>query len=207
MLENKCALCRREGTKLFLKGDRCFTTKCAIVKRNYAPGQHGQTAKMKKITDYGKQLREKQSAKRIYGLRERQFSNYVSKARAKRDNSEDLLITFLESRLDNVVYRLGFTTSRVSARQLVNHGFVYVNGHKLDIPSYQVKPGDIISVNPHKSNKKLVNDIKEKIKSKETPKWLSFDKAKLEAKAIELPKLDMVDRGFNVKTIIEFYSR
>jgi len=209
MTENsKCAQCRREGTKLFLKGDRCFGTKCAIVKRNFAPGVHGPSAnKRSKLTDYGKQLREKQAAKRSYVLRERQFSNYVAKAVKKRTNTEDHLIALLESRLDNVVYRLGYGVSRIAARQLVGHGFIFVNGKKVDIPSYQVDVGDIITINPTKVNRKLVNEVKERIKSKEVPGWLNLAKDKLEAKVLSVPKLEVAERGFDVKTIIEYYSR
>jgi len=208
MIESKCAKCRREATKLFLKGDRCFSTKCALVKRNYTPGVHGpSTEKRSKITDYGKQLREKQSAKRSYVLRERQFANYVAKAVKKRTNTGDYLIELLESRLDNVVYRLGYGVSRTSARQMVGHGFIYVNGKKVDVPSYQVTSGDIVTINPTKVNRKLINEVRERIKSKEVPNWLNLAKDKLEAKILSLPKLEAAERGFDVKTIIEYYSR
>ena len=207
MSDSKCTKCRREGTKLHLKGERCFSTKCAIVKRNYKPGAHGQSKRPPKLTDYGKQLREKQAAKRLYGLRERQFSNYVKKAMNKKGNTADMLINFLESRLDNVIYRLGYTVSRGSAKQFVNHGFVYVNGKKVDIPSYQVSPGDIVTINPTKINKKLLTEVKERLKTKDYPKWLNLNKEKIEAKILEVPKLETAERGFDVKTIIEYYSR
>src|SRR3989338_8152031 len=139
-LKDKCNLCRREGEKLYLKGERCFTTKCAIIKRNYLPGVHGPSAQRQKVTDYGKQLRSKQAAKRLYGLNEKQFSNYVAKAMKKRENTTEMLVNFLESRLDNVIYRLGIVTSRAAARQFVGHYFVKVNDEKVNIPSYLVKP-------------------------------------------------------------------
>lgn len=205
-LDDKCKICRRQGEKLFLKGDRCFTTKCALVKRKYFPGQHG-TDRPGKLTDYGRQLRDKQSAKRLYGLSERQFSNYVKKAMKKRENTNELLVRYLEARLDNAIYRLGLTTSRAAARQFVGHGFVYVNGKKVNIPSYQVRPKDIITVNPAKINKKILNDIKERIKSKEVPAWMHFDKEKMEIKVIEAPRLEANEKAFNVQSVVEFYSR
>lgn len=205
-LKDKCSLCRRQGDKLFLKGDRCFTTKCAIIKRKYPPGAHGQ-ARQPKLTDYGRELRDKQAAKRLYGLREKQFSNYVEKAMKKKENTNELLVRYLESRLDNVIYRLGFVTSRAAARQFVGHGFIFINGKKVNIPSYQVRPKDIITVNPVKVNKKILNEIKERVKSKEMPIWISFDKQNLEAKIIEAPHLAENEKSFNVQTVVEFYSR
>lgn len=205
-LNDKCKLCRRRGEKLFLKGERCFTTKCAIVKRNFPPGAHGPKG-AGKITDYGKQLREKQTAKRFYGLREKQFVNYIKRAMKKRENTADMIIRFLESRLDNAVYRLGLAKSRAAARQMVSHGFITINGKKLDIPSYQVLPKDVISVNPTKVNKKLVEQIKERIKSAEAPAWMHFEKDKLEARVLEFPKLKESERGFDVKAVVEYYSR
>ncbi len=189
-----------------MKGDRCFTAKCAIIKRKYPPGMHGQK-RQPKLTDYGRELRDKQAAKRLYGLREKQFSNYVEKAMKKKENTNELLVRYLESRLDNVIYRLGFVTSRAAARQFVGHGFVFVNGKKVNIPSYQVRPKDIITVNPVKANKKILNEIKERVKSKEMPIWISFDKQKLEAKIIEAPHLAENEKSFNVQTVVEFYSR
>lgn len=206
-IKDKCTLCRREGEKLFLKGERCFSSKCAIVKRNYAPGAHGQSKKMSKLTDYGRQLRDKQAAKRLYGLREKQFRNYVLKSMKKRENTVEVLIRLLEGRLDNVVYRMGYCPSRSAARQLVGHGFINVNGKKVDVPSFQVRPKDIITLIPVKTNKKISNDIKERIKSKETPIWIHLDKEKLEAKILELPKLGEGEKAFNVQSVVEFYSR
>jgi len=205
-LKDKCTLCRREGEKLYLKGERCFTTKCAVAKRPYAPGVHGQTSRTK-LTDYGKQLRDKQAAKRLYGLREKQFSNYVFKAMTKKENTKNVLIKYLESRFDNVIFRLGYAPSRAAARQLVGHGFFSVNGEKVNIPSYQVRPKDIITINPVKTNKKLVNDMKERIKTKETPIWIHLDKTKMEGKILELPKLDEGEKTFSIQSVIEFYSR
>ncbi|MBU4421728.1 30S ribosomal protein S4 [Candidatus Parcubacteria bacterium] len=206
-LYEQCKLCRREGEKLFLKGDRCFSTKCAIVKRNYKPGVHGPQVKPPKITDYGKQLRAKQAAKRSYGLTEKQFSNYIAKAMKKKENTADMILKFLESRLDNVVYRLGFTVSRASARQFVSHGFLNINGKKVDIPSYEARPGDIITINKTKVNKKLVNEVRERIKTKETPLWIALDKEKIEAKIISAPELHQGEKLFDVQNVIEFYSR
>ena len=205
-LKDKCNLCRREGEKLYLKGERCFTTKCAVVKRNFAPGVHGPSGRGK-LTDYGKQLRSKQAAKRLYGLNERQFSNYVSKAMKKRENTTEMLVNFFESRLDNVVYRLGIVTSRAAARQFVGHYFVKVNDGKVNIPSYLVKPGDIITINQTKINKKIINDVRERTKAKEVPSWLHFDKQKLEAKVIGKPELVQGEKQIDLKNIIEFYSR
>jgi len=206
-LNEQCKLCRREGEKLFLKGDRCFSTKCAIVKRNYKPGVHGPQGKPSKMTDYGKQLRAKQAAKRMYSLTEKQFSNYIAKAMKKKENTTDMILKFLESRLDNVVYRLGFTTSRASARQFVGHGFLNINGKKVDIPSYEVKPGDIISINTRKVNKKLVTEVSERIKTKETPIWIALDKEKMEAKVLGAPELQQGEKLFDIQNVIEFYSR
>ncbi|MFA5133584.1 MAG: 30S ribosomal protein S4 [Patescibacteria group bacterium] len=205
-LNDKCTLCRREGEKLYLKGERCFTTKCAVVKRNYAPGVHGQTSKTK-LTDYGKQLRDKQAAKRLYGLREKQFSNYVFKAMKKKENTKEVLVRLLESRLDNVIFRLGYAPSRAAARQLVGHGFIFVNGKKVDVASYQIRAKDIITINTVKANKKLVNELKERIKTKEVPTWIFLNKDKLEGKVIELPKLDEGEKTFSIQSVIEFYSR
>ena len=174
-LEEKCKLCRRESEKLYLKGERCFTTKCAIVKRNYMPGVHGPKSRVK-LTDYGKQLRSKQAAKRLYGLSEKQFSNYIKKAMKSKDNTSELIIKLLESRLDNVIYRLGLAVSRAAARQFVGHGYIFINNKKLNIPSYQVKSGDIITINKTKINKRIINNIKERIKSKDAPEWLNLDK-------------------------------
>lgn len=205
-LNDKCRICRRHGEKLFLKGERCFTAKCAAVKRKYAPGQHG-PSRPPKLTDYGRELRDKQAAKRLYGLSEKQFGNYVKKAMKKRENTNELLVRYLESRLDNAVFRLGLCASRAAARQFVSHGFVYVNGEKVNIPSYQVRSKDIITVNPVKMNKKILNEVKERIKSKEVPDWAHFDKEKMEAKIIEAPRLGEKEKTFNVQAVVEFYSR
>lgn len=205
-LGEKCKLCRRQGEKLFLKGERCFTTKCALVKRNYAPGAHGQK-RAAKLTDYGRQLKDKQAAKRLYGLSEKQFANYVKKAMKKRENTNELIVRYLESRLDNAIFRLGLASSRAAARQFVGHGFVCVNGKRVNIPSYAVRPKDVISISPFKVNKKMLNDIKERMKAKETPLWMHLDKQTLEAKVTESPKLAEREKTFNVQSVVEFYSR
>lgn len=206
-LVDQCKICRRESEKLYLKGERCFTTKCALIKRNYKPGVHGPTGGGTKLTDYGKQLRAKQAAKRIYGLSEKQFSNYVAKAIRKKENSSDMILTLLESRFDNVIYRLGLAVSRKLARQMVSHGFFHINNKKINIPSYQVKPGDIITISPTKVNKKILNEIKERIKNKEVPKWLNLEKSQLSAKVISLPQLEEGEKVFDIKSVVEFYSR
>lgn len=171
------------------------------------PGVHGQSAKRQKLTDYGKQLRAKQAAKRLYGLTERQFANYVHKAMKKRENTTTMLVNFLESRLDNAAYRLGLAMSRAAARQLVGHYFLKVNGKKVNIPSYSVKGGDILTINQTKGNKKIMNEIRERIKTKEAPAWLYFDKQKLEARVIGKPELQESEKQIDLKSIIEFYSR
>lgn len=206
-LDKQCKLCRREGEKLYLKGERCFTSKCALVKRNYMPGFHGPNAMRRKLTDYGKQLRAKQAAKRLYSLSETQFSNYIKKAMTKKENTETMIVNFLESRMDNVLYRMGFAPSRRAARQMVSHEFVKVNDKKVNIPSYQVKPGDIITLSPIKLNKKTTVELKEKIKGKEIPEWINLNKEKLEAKIISLPQLKEGEKLFDIKSVIEFYSR
>ena len=173
-----CRLCRREGMKLFLKGDRCFTEKCAIEKRNYAPGQHGKGARVKsKLQGYGLQLREKQKAKRLYRLMEGQFALTFDRATHEKGVSGELLLQKLERRLDNVVYRLGFGSSRDQARQLVRHGHVRVNEKRLNVPSFQVKEGDVIAVSPAAAKNVLVTASIEAVKGRGVPKWLELDAA------------------------------
>lgn len=202
----KCRLCRREGEKLFLKGERCGTQKCALIKRNYPPGAHGAKA-YQSISEYGKQLREKQRAKRTYGLQETQFHNYYLKASQKEGATTDNLIKALESRLDNVVYRLGLAVSRSQARQLVGHYHFLVNGQRVNIPSYQVKPEDVIQVNPTKGDKNYFEQLKKGIADHESPVWLALDHEKLEGKAIGSPDKDTVEHSIDLQLIVEFYSR
>jgi len=195
----KHKLCRKYGEKL------CDSPKCPLTKRNYPAGQHGQSNKRKKVSGYGKQLLEKQKAKRIYGLLERQFSNYVVEASKKVGDTSKFLLNYLESRLDNVVYRAGLASSRAAARQMVNHGHVTVNGEKVDIPSYRVKAGQTIAVGTGSKNKKLFEGISEKLQKVEAPSWLGVDSKTVSVKVLNAPTLE--NPNFNPKAIIEFYSR
>lgn len=198
-----CRLCRREGQKLFLKGERCYSTKCALEKRAYAPGQHGQGRK--KTSNYGLQLREKQKAKRFYGLQETQFRNYFDKAARKQGQTGENLLIMLESRLDNVVFRMGFASSRKEARQLVTHSHFTVNGKKVNIPSYQVSAGDVIAVKAKSQSAAKFKEIKEMTIS--TPEWISIDTNKLEGKVLSLPVREMIDTPVAERLIVELYSK
>ena len=198
-----CRLCRREGQKLFLKGERCYSEKCALEKRAYAPGQHGQNRK--KNSNYGLQLREKQKAKRFYGLQETQFRNYFDKAAAKKGMTGANLLIMLETRLDNAVFRMGFASSRKEARQLVTHGHFTVNGKKADIPSMAVKAGDVIAVKEKSTSSPKFKEIKEMTIS--TPAWISIDTNKLEGKILSMPTRDMIDTPVEETLIVELYSK
>ena len=187
-----CRLCRREGQKLFLKGDRCYTEKCSISRREYAPGQHGQ-ARSKKVSEYGTQLREKQKARRYYGVLESQFRGYFELASKRKGQTGENLLSILESRLDNVAYRLGFAMSRAEARQLVRHGHFTVNGHKVNIPSYLVKVGEVITL---KEASRDLDKLKSSIETnsfRQPPKWLDFDKNTLTARVVALPAKEDID--------------
>lgn len=198
-----CRLCRREGQKLFLKGERCYSGKCAIEKRNYAPGQHGQSRK--KMSDYGTQLREKQKTKRFYGMQETQFRNLFDKAARKKGITGENLLILLETRLDNVVFRLGFASSRKEARQLVTHSHFTVNGKKVDIPSYEVKVGDVIKVKEKSTNSPKFKEIKEM--SITVPSWLTVDVEKLEGKVVTMPTRSEIDTPVREHLIVELYSK
>ena len=198
-----CRLCRREGQKLFLKGDRCYSSKCAIDRRGYAPGQHGQGRT--KISEYGLQLREKQKAKRFYGLQETQFRNIFDKAARKSGITGENLLILLETRLDNVVFRLGFASSRKEARQLVNHGHFRVNGKKVNIPSYTVKPGDVIKVKEKSTNSPKFKEVKEM--SITVPSWVAVDVEKLEGKILSVPTRSEIDTPVAEHLIVELYSK
>ena len=201
-----CRQCRREGQKLFLKGDRCYTDKCAIDRRPFAPGQHG-NARNKKLSEYGLQLREKQKAKHYYGVLESQFRKYYEMASAKKGVTGENLLSILETRLDNVVYRLGFAMSRPEARQLVRHGHFTINGKKVDIPSYLVKPGEVITL---KETSRSVEKFKAALESNGTrkaPQWLDFDKNNLVAKVVGHPTRDDIDLPIEEHLIIELYSK
>ena len=200
-----CKLCRREGTKLFLKGDRCLSGKCAIDRRNTAPGQHG--AATKKLREYGMQLREKEKTKRYYGVLERQFVNYFEEADRAKGMTGENLICLLERRLDNVVYRMGMAASRKEARQLVLHGHFTLNGKKVNIPSLIVKAGDVISVKEASRASVKIKALAEELATKSAPKWLDVDKNGLSVKVVTLPARDDVDFEFNEQLIVELYSK
>ena len=203
--EAVCRQCRREGQKLFLKGDRCYTDKCALATRAFAPGQHGQGRS--KNSEYGQQLREKQKAKRFYGVLESQFSSYFKMAERRPGQTGENLLSILESRLDNVVYRLGFAMSRAEARQMVSHGHITVNGRKVNIPSYQVKPGMIIAL---KESSRSIEKIKANIEAnafRPAPKWLEYDANNNLAKVLAVPARDDVDLPIEEHLIVELYSK
>jgi small subunit ribosomal protein S4 len=204
-IDASCRLCRREGEKLFLKGERCYTNKCAISRRAYAPGQHWQ--QRKKISEYGIQLREKQKARRFYGVLENQFRRYFEIAAATKGITGENLLQILESRLDNVVYRLGLATSRPEARQLVRHGHFTVNGKKVNIPSYLIKAGDIISVKEKSKNSPKFKAITEIAGSKVIPQWLEFDAANLSGRVVSLPSREEIDLPIKEHLIVELYSK
>lgn len=205
-LDPKCKQCRRRGEKLFLKGERCTSPKCAIIKRNYPPGIHGVKGK-KFLTNYGQQLSEKQKAKKFYGILEKQFKNYYLKSIKKFGNTAEILLQMLELRLDNVVFRLGFTKSREEARQLVSHGHFMVNNKKVNIPSYQVKLKDVISLKPGKEKLKLYTNLSKKLEKYEVPSWLSLDAKELKGKVLNQPTIVEIKPPFNPTLIVEFYSR
>lgn len=199
-----CRLCRREGTKLFLKGDRCYSAKCAVTKRAKQPGQHGQSRR--KPSDYGIQLREKQKARRAYGVLETQFRKYFEIAERSKGVTGENLLQLLECRLDNVVYRLGLAISRAQARQLIVHGHFLVNGSKVDIPSYLVSAGDVISVKERSQDYGIFKDIKD-TQAKLVPKWLEFNPETLTGKVVALPKREDIDLTIEEHLIVELYSR
>ncbi len=200
-----CRLCRREGEKLFLKGQRCYTNKCSVSRREYAPGQHGQ--QKKKMSEYGIQLREKQKARRFYGILEGQFAKYFDMATSRKGVTGENLLQILESRLDNVVYRLDLATSRPEARQLVRHGHFTVNGQKVNIPSYLLKVGDVIALKDKSKDSpkfKAINDI---AGGRVVPKWLEFDAENLNGKVLSLPAREDIDLPVKEHLIVELYSK
>ena len=200
-----CRLCRREGLKLYLKGERCYSEKCSFNKRPQAPGQHGQNRK--KVSEYGMQLREKQKARRIYGVLENQFRGYFAEAERQKGVTGENLLQILESRLDNVVYRLGFASSRVDARQLVRHGHFLLNGKKANIPSILVKAGDVISITEKSQSSAKFSDLAETLAHKAVPAWLELDKTNLSGKVIALPTREEIDSPITEQLIVELYSR
>ena len=200
-----CRICRREGDKLFLKGDRCYTDKCAIARRGYAPGQHGQGRK--KMSEYGTQLREKQKAKRYYGLLENQFYHYFELASKMAGKTGENLLKVLESRLDNVVYRAGFAMSRPEARQLVSHGHFTVNGKAVNIPSYLVKAGDVVAIVEKSMSSDKIKGVLEANASRPALNWLSVDKNKAQATVVNLPERSEIDLQVEEQLIVELYSK
>ena len=201
----QCAQCRRAGTKLFLKGEKCDSHKCPLLKRNFPSGEHGLKRRRSKKSVYGRQLAEKQRAKEVYGVLERQFLNYMKKASNKVGDTGEHLLSLLESRLDNVVYRMGMSDSRRTARQITSHGHMTVNGKKVNIPSYTVKVGDIIALSEVGKKKPAFEKISEKMTKTDPCAWLSLDPKQISAKVLNIPTAD--SPGFDVKSIIEFYSR
>lgn len=200
-----CKLCRREGKKLFLKGDRCYTGKCALERRSYAPGQHGQNRK--KTSEYGLQLRAKQSARRYYGVSEGQFHKYFIMAERKEGVTGTNLLQLCESRLDNIVYTAGFASSRAQARQLVNHAHFTVNGSKVDIPSYLVKVGDVIAVKDTSKSTDEFKTLVESNASRPVPKWIDADSAAMTAKVVAVPEREEIATPVEEHLIVEFYSK
>ena len=200
-----CRLCRREGQKLFLKGERCYTDKCAIARRAYAPGQHGQSRK--KPSEYGIQLREKQKARRYYGVLESQFEKYFEMASKQKGITGENLLRILESRLDNVVYRAGFATSRPEARQLVRHGHFTVNGRKVNIPSFLVKEDDVVTIKEKSRSSSKIKDVLESTEGKINSKWLDVNRDTLEAKVLSLATREDIDLPLEEHLIVELYSK
>ena len=206
-LGSACALCRREGTKLFLKGERCYTPKCAIEKRNFPPGPHGPTGSRRKPSDYALQLREKQKARRIYGVFEAQFRRYFAEASKSSGVTGAALLQTLETRLDNVVFRLGLATSRKQARQLVLHGHIGVNGKRLTVPSYMVNTGTTVSVLEVSRKSPYFQQVAKDLARRNVPEWLSLDAANLSGSVMALPARHQIDTQLKEQLIVEYYSR
>lgn len=205
-VDAQCKLCRREGEKLFLKGARCFSDKCAIEKRAYAPGQHGQNRR-RKVSEYGIQLREKQKVRRLYGLLERQFRNYFKVAASRKGITGENLLQMLECRLDNIVYRLGFAPSRRAARQLVRHRHFAVNGQVVNIPSFQLRPSDVVQVREGSRNLDIVHSALRDAARTEPLAWLRLDKARLEGELLERPRRADIPVTAQEQLIVELYSK
>ena len=202
-----CRLCRREGCKLYLKGERCMTDKCALARREQAPGQHGAGSGRRRVKEYSLQLREKQKAKRYYGILEKQFENYFKKADRKEGQTGENLLTMIERRLDNVVYRMGMADSRKEARQLVLHAHFTVNGKKVNIPSYEVRKGDVIALKESSRKLEKFKVLIENITARTVPSWMTVDKENIVATIVELPKREDVDFPFEEHLIVELYSK
>jgi small subunit ribosomal protein S4 len=204
-----CKLCRREGEKLFLKGQRCFTPKCAFERRGFPPGDHGRDAQFRRrrLSDYSRQLREKQKTRRIYGVTERQFRRFYQDALRRRGMTGENLLQTLERRLDNIVFRLGFAVNRGQARVLVTHGHFNVNGRRTDVPSMLVRPGDVIEVRPGSRSRTYFKELPDLAESRTAPRWLDRDLKTLSGKVLQMPERRDVDASLNEQLIIEFYSR
>ena len=203
--DEQCRICRREGQKLFLKGCRCYSDKCSVTRRNYAPGQHGQ--KRTKLSEYGTQLREKQKTRSFYGVGEKQFRSYFEMASNKKGITGTNLLQILESRLDNIVYRLGFGASRAQARQLVTHGNIEVNGRKVNIASYLVKPGDVVAIREIRKDNPVVKANIENGSTRPVPEWLELDSEKLSGKVIRLVNREEIDLPVEEHLIVELYNK
>jgi small subunit ribosomal protein S4 len=203
--DSVCRICRREGAKLFFKGTRCYSKKCAFERRPSPPGQHG--VRRRKVGEYGLQLREKQKVRKTYGVLERQFRNYFVEAASRPGVTGETLLRFLEMRLDNVVYRMGFAPSRPAARQLVGHGHFAVNGRPTNVPSFQLKPGDAVEVRePHKTREPF-KIAKETLRSHQAPEWVNVDAAKLGGNVVDMPRRDQMPLDLNEQLVVEYYSR
>ena len=207
--DSVCKLCRREGEKLFLKGERCFTPKCAFERRPYAPGQHGKTAQgaNKRTSDYAKQLRAKQKARRVYGILETQFRRYFGMAIKVPGVTGLTMLQILETRLDNVVFRLGYTANRAQARQIVNHGHFMVNGKKTNIPSAVIKPGDVVTIREESKKNSFFMDIAQTAEKTNAAMWMERDLKNLSARMLRLPERGEIDGNLNEQLIVEYYSR
>jgi small subunit ribosomal protein S4 len=203
--ESVCRLCRREGAKLFLKGTRCYTKKCSFERRPTPPGQHG--VRRRKMGEYGIQLREKQKIRRVYGVLERQFRNYYLEAEGHTGVTGEALLQNLETRLDTVVFRLGFASSRAQARQLVAHGHFAVNGTATNVPSYSMKPGDRVEVRESRRSREPFKTVKETLRSHQAPEWLSLDAAKLAGSVASIPRRDQMPLDLSEQLVVEYYSR
>jgi small subunit ribosomal protein S4 len=203
--ESVCRLCRREGGKLFLKGTRCYTKKCSFERRPTPPGQHG--VRRRKMGEFGIQLREKQKVRRVYGVLERQFRNYFNEAETHVGVTGEALLQSLETRLDNVVFRLGFASSRAQARQLVTHGHFAVNGTPTDVASYRMRPGDSVEVRESRRGREAFKVIRETLKSHQAPDWLSLDAAKLAGSVTSMPRRDQMPLDLSEQLVVEYYSR
>lgn len=201
-----CRLCRREKQKLFLKGTKCFTEKCPVERRNYAPGQHGQSRRTK-VSEYGTQLREKQKVRRMYGLMETQFRNYFTKALRQTGRTGETLVKMLERRFDNVVYRMGFAPSRKAARQLITHGHFLINNRAVDVPSYLLRPGDIVQVRDKSKRMDVLHSSMKRMKDSSMLPWLSLDKASMSGTFLQVPERADIPLNANEQLIVELYSK